>query len=167
MTCICRRAFRHTALLWRFEFCRDLPLCFDFLILKLSLPQPAKIGPLPFQVPRCCLTGCRAALAAQVCPWGSQALIPGIIPCVILLQFLHHSGLSVPFVPSPLPWSWACTRASVQSAVGQIVLCVWLWEPVGSRVGSGNTDGDADISLLIWSGVPYITPDSSRGHRRS
>lgn len=52
MTWICRRGFKHPALLQRFEFCRDLPLCFGFLTLRLSLcPNQLKLVLYPSSCP--------------------------------------------------------------------------------------------------------------------
>lgn len=140
MTWICRRGYRHTALLWRFEFCRDLPLCFDFLILKLSLPQPAKIGPLPFQLPRCCLTAAglpwlctRAGLSMGLSgpdPWDNSlrdfaaASAPLWSVCAVCAFSLSlvlglHKGIGA-------ECCW--TDRVVCLALGACRLSCWLWK---------------------------------------
>lgn len=65
---ICRTGFQHTAWLRRLEFCRDFPLSFGFLTLKVSLPLPAKAGPFTSQLQSYCRAQLRVVALSQVLP---------------------------------------------------------------------------------------------------
>lgn len=153
MTWICRRGFRHTALLRRFEFCRGLPLCFGFVRIKLPLLPFTKMSLLPaaLLLPHRLRGGCPGSVPAQIWPqalgpdpWDNS---PGDFPAVSTPLSSVRAVCAF-----PITWSWDHSEVSAGCWWTLFAESVWLWEPVGPHVSSGNPNGDADISLLVWCG---------------